>query len=131
MLGRPSARVRRLLASLPAVLIVGGGSVLATTTYCDSISANSGCGDGFNCVHSASVDCPPGSIATVTYDTTCDMPPPQGGTASTTTVAARLKTENTPVTNRCNCKLLPSLGRTWGQICDEGDCCACFETSCP
>jgi len=98
-------------------------------THCDQLAGNSGCGVGFNCVHSARVEC--GSlIATVTYDTTCEMPPPQGGTASTTTVQNVLKTDTAAVTNRCNCKLKPSLGRTWGDICCQGDCCECFDLDC-
>lgn len=89
---------------LPLALIVALGSFSAGSpsfddpcpeediTRCDQLGGNSGCGVGFNCVHSASVEC--GTlVATVTYDTTCEMPPPQGGTASTTTVKAVLKTD--------------------------------------
>lgn len=80
-------------------------------------------------MHSATVEC--GSpVATVTYDTTCEMPPPQGGTASTTKVVTDFKTETVAVTNRCNCLLTPSLGRTRGEISCDGDFCGSLDLTC-
>ena len=101
-------------------------------TTCSQLSGSASCGSGtFNCVHSASVDCGEGLfVAEVTYTTVCQRSVPPGGTYESTTVASRLKATSDMVKNRCQCELSPSGGRTWGQICDLGDCCTCFELIC-
>jgi hypothetical protein len=102
-------------------------------TSCSSLGGNSSCGDGtYNCTHSAEVsgDCNSGLTLTVTYKTVCNLPLPPGGTLEVKNVATRLKTETLAVTNRCGCSLTPSLSRTWGDICDEGACCSCFDLTC-
>ncbi len=96
-------------------------------THCDQLGGSTSCAPGFNCVHSASVKCG-GLIATVTYETKCNLP--GGGSVTESKVQAFLKTETTSITNRCDCDLSPSLGRTWGEICCEGDCCECFDLNC-
>lgn len=101
----------------------------AQMTHCDELGGSSSCGAAFNCIHSATVVCG-NLIATVTYDTTCQLPIPPGGTVSFTKVQSFLKSDSTAITNRCNCKLQPSLGRNWGDICCQGDCCECFDLAC-
>jgi hypothetical protein len=76
-------------------------------------------------VHSAEACCD-GNIVTVTYTTSCDL---GSGEVVFQKVANRLKTESLAVSNEC-CRLKPSLGRTWGEICNLGEDCTAFDLTC-
>ncbi len=96
--------------------------------WCDALGGSNGCHGATDCVHSVSVDEVSTLTVNVYYTTTCTNS--AGQPTETTTVETQAKTATTSVTNRCNCVLTPSLGRTWGQILNEGECCSCFDLTC-
>ncbi len=122
-----TTRFTRRLA-LTATWLVAIAMPSTAGTSCPNLGGNSGCGDYYNCKHSASVVCNGALTATVTYTTTCRDP--HGGTYETTTSQNVLQTSSESITNACNCRLTPSLSQTWGAICNEGVCCACFDLIC-
>lgn len=97
----------------------------AQCATCSSLAGSTGCGSASNCTHEASACCD-GNIVVVTYTTTCTL---NGGEVQYQTIANRLNTESLSVSNNC-CRLKPSLGSTWGQICNLGDDCTAFDLTC-
>lgn len=94
--------------------------------HCDNLGGSNVCGGSSGCTNSVSVTCSGSLIATVTFTTTCTSP--TWGTTSSVVPVLQSSTES--VGNACGCKITPSLSRTWGGICGEGDCCLCFNISC-